>query len=294
MRRLPRFIPFLVASMIGGLPACGGDAPPPPAATPQAAPAPEPVKQEPAEVPLHDRGRVFLVGGEVGFVPLACTIHGATPPVASGDACLALLPIGASIRGMDGAAIKVAGTAKDPCGATAVTIEGSQAALRGHATAPPVDDEWVEVVPVSTPQEDDAAAPAELRAKVAAQVEADHAGLKAKKLEVRQRALLDLDADGAPEQVIAVAVPGPKDADGDETLAFAGLYVIGPDDAAPRKLAGGAPGTVQYRVLGVLDLDKNGKPELWLNAYDSERYTQSVEQVGEAGLTQLGRWVCEV
>ncbi len=293
MRRSSRFSPVLVAC---GLLACGAEAPPPPAPTPKVAPAPEPAKAAAPEVALHDRGRVFMVGGEVGFVPLACSDKRSNPPrLASGDACLALLPTGAAVRGEDGTARKVTGTAKDPCeGATAVTVEGAEEAWRGHATAPPVDDAWAEVVLPTTPAEDDAAAPAELRARVVAQVEKDHPGLKAKKLQVRQRAMIDLDGDGAPEQVVSIAVPGPKDAEGDETLLFAGLYVVAAGDTPPRKLAGAAPGTVQYRVLGALDLDEDRKPELWLNTYDADKFTQSVEQIGEAGLTQLGRWVCEV
>jgi hypothetical protein len=274
---------------------CGAEAPPPaPAPVVKPAPAPEPAK--PPEMPLHDRGRVFLVGGETGFVPLACSDKGATPPArfAGGEACLALLPTGAALRGENGAPRKVTGTGTDPCeGAKSVTVEGTAADWRGFATAPPVDDEWVEVVAPTMPAEADAAAPAELRKRLVEAVEKDHAGVKAKKLQIRQLALIDLDVDGSPEQVVAVAVPGPKDADGDETLAFAGLYVVGAAATPPRKLAGAAPGTVQYTVLGALDLDKDGKPELWLNTYDADRFTQSVEQVGEAGLTQVGRWVCE-
>lgn len=291
---LSRLCPVVVVAAM--MTACGGEAPPAPAPTPKAAPPPAPAKATEPEVALHDRGRVFLVGGEVGFVPLACSDKGGAKPerFKTGDACLELLPKGAQVRGEDGTARTVTGTAKDPCeGATAVTVEGSGDAWRGHATAPPVDAEWVEVVPPTTPAEDDAAAPAELRARVVAQVEKDHPGVKAKKLQVRQRALLDLDGDDAPEQVLAVAVPGAKDADGDETLAFAGLYVVAPGDAPPRKLAGSAPGTVQYRVLGVLDLDKDGKVELWLNTYDADKFTQSLASVGEAGLEQFGHWVCE-
>lgn len=292
MRRLSLVSPVLTICVL----ACGAEAPP--AATPKVEPAAKPA-EAPAKAPelaLHDRGRVFLVGGEAGYVPLACSDRGSTPPArfAAGEACLALLPTSVSVRAEDGTTLKVTGTAKDPCGATAVTVEGTPDAWRGHATAPPVDNEWVDVVPPTTPEEDDRIAPDELRAGLAAQVEQDHAGVKAgKKLQVRQRVSIDITGDGAPEQVVAVAVPGPKDADGDETLAFAGLYVVGPDDAPPRKLAGAAPGTVQYRVLGAFDLDKDGKPELWLNSYDADRFTQSVEQVDEAGLTRLGSWVCE-
>ncbi len=295
MRRSSRSIsvmPVVVSLML----ACGGEAPPPPAPTPKAAPAPAPVKPAEPEMALHDRGRVFLVGGEVGFVPLACSDKGGKKPERwkRGDDCIELLPVGATVRGEDGTPRKITGTAKDPCeGKLAVTVEGTEEAWRGHATAPPVDDAWVEVVTPTTPAEDDAAAPAELRARLVAQVEKDIPGLKAKKLQVRQRAMLDLDKDGAPEQVLAVAVPGKTDADGEETLAFAGLYVVAPGDAPPRRLAGAAGGTVQYRVLGVLDLDKDGTLELWLNTYDAHQFTQSLEMVGEAGLTQIGSWVCE-
>jgi hypothetical protein len=106
MRRSSRFfsvMPVVVSLML----ACGGEAPPAPAPTPKAAPAPAPVKPAEPEVPLHDRGRVFLVGGEVGFVPLACSDKGGKPPGRSEAAttCLALLPVGRDgpRRGRDGA-----------------------------------------------------------------------------------------------------------------------------------------------------------------------------------------------
>jgi hypothetical protein len=279
-----------------GLLACGGEAPPALKVEPKPAPKVEPPAPVDPGLPLHERGRVFLVGGEVGYVPLACSDRGAAPPrrFAGGEACLGLLPAGSAVRGVDGEVRKVKGKAEDPCeGGPAVTIEGAPESWRGHATAPPVDGEWVEVVPPTTPAEADAAASAELKAKLAAAIEKDHAGVKAvKKLQVRQRAIVDVDGDGAPEQVIAVVVPGPRSADGEETLAFAGLYVVSTHEAPARKLAGAAPGALQYTVLGALDLDRDGKPELWLNTYDADRFTQSVEQVGEAGLTQLGKWVC--
>src|SRR5688500_13585502 len=95
--------------------ACGGEAPPAPKTEPKAAPKVEPAKPAEAEVLLHERGRVFLVGGEVGFVPLACHLKADKPGFAGGEACVALLPVGAPVRGVDGVARKVTGTGKDPC-----------------------------------------------------------------------------------------------------------------------------------------------------------------------------------
>lgn len=274
--------------------ACGADTPPPPAPTP--AKAAPPVKAAPpADMPLDTRGRVFLVGGEVGFVPVAChDLQGGARSLA-GDACLPMLPVGSAVRAEDGGERKVSGTAKEPCGGvTAVTVEGSADAWRGHATTPPVQGEWVEVVPPVTPPEADKAAPDELRRRLVEQLGADRPELAAaaKKLQIRQRAVVDLDGDGQPEQLAAVALTGAPGEDGEETLAYAGLYLVPAGDVPPRALVGAAPGGPQYTVLGTLDLDADGKRELWLNTYEADRFTQSVQQVGPAGLVELGSWGC--
>jgi hypothetical protein len=276
--------------------ACGAEPAP---AAPTPAPAKAPAKAEPVQreaMPLELRGRVFLVSSEVGLLPLACHDVEHADRFRRGEACLGLLPVGSEVRGEDGVAHAVTGTAVEPCGEVkAVTVTGAPETWRGHATTPPAHGAWVEAVPLTTPGEADKAAPAELRRRLVAALSADQpalAKLAARQLEVRQRAVLDLDGDGEPEQLAAVAVPGGKTPDGEPLLAYAGLYLLPAGEAPPRQLVGAAPGGPQYTVLGALDLDADGKRELWLNTYEDEGFTQSVQRVGDAGLTELGAWRC--
>lgn len=60
-----------------------------------------------------------------------------------------------------------------------------------------------------------------------------------------------------------------------------------------RKLKGQSGAGVQYMLLGALDLDADGRPELWLNTYDDDGFAWSVEKLGSVDTTELGRRRCE-
>ncbi len=266
--------------------ACGEATPPAP--TPAAAPTPV-VAPAPAP-PVTPHGRVFLAASEAGLTPIAC--HEAhVPKFSSGADCLGLAPVGSELRLESGERVKITGTGMGSCGGTALIVAAEPDALRGHATGP-ADASFVEVVPPTTPDEAAANAPEGLLARVAEVVQAEHPTLKDMKgLQLRQLAQIDLDGDRQPEGLAAVSLPPTEE---DAPPAFAGLYLVpSAADAKPRKLRGAAGSPVQYTVLGALDLDADGKPELWLNSYDDDGFAWSIEQVGSAGLVELGRWRCE-
>lgn len=276
-------LPFVVLMAA----ACGEPAPP-------AAPAPAPVvaAAEPAaaDPPAPPRGRVFLAASEAGLAPVACHLaHVST--FSHGDGCLVLMKSGSNARLESGQVTRVTGVGAAACGeGSALEVDAPVAALRGHAVAP-VETDFVEVIPPVTPAEADRAAPAPLRARLREALLAGHPELApAKGLQVRQVAQVDLDVDGAPETLAVIAVPA---ADPDAPPRFAGLYLVPAGDAPPRKLRGQPGAGVQYMLLGALDLDADGRPELWLNTYDDDGFAWSVEQVGSAGLTELGRRRCD-
>jgi hypothetical protein len=284
----------LVPSFVALLLTACGEAPPP---TPKAAVAPTP-SPAPAAAPVTPHGRVFLAVTESGLIPIAC--HEAhVPKFSFGAPCLALTPTGSELKLESGVRTRVTGTAPAACGGSAAhpsavdmaaLVDAPPEALRGHATAP-ADANFVEVVPPTTPAEALAAAP-ELPARLAAAALAAYPALgDTRKLQLRQLAEIDLDGDRTPETLASVTLPG---ADEDAPPAFAAVYLVPrAADAPPRKLKGEPGAGLQYTVLGALDLDADGRPELWLNSYDDDGFAWSVEQLGSAMLTELGRWRCD-
>ena len=110
-------------------------------------------------------------------------------------------------------------------------------------------------------------------------------------LTIRQVALQDLDADGAPEKIVSVAQINPKDS---ERFIFSGVFVQ----------RGSAPGTwlllesrvndtASFTVRGALDLDGDGNHELWINAVTTEGGGgDRIYQLTQTGATGLGKWSC--
>lgn len=279
--------PLLALPLLALTPGCGEAAPP--------APAPAAVKAAPVlapevKPPATPHGRVFLVAGESGLAPVACHL-GHVPKFSQGDECLELVKVGSSVRLESGQVVKVTGEGKAECGeGKAAVVDALPEALRGHAVAP-ADVDFVEVIPPTTPDEADKAADEPLRRRLREAVEREHPELApAKGLKVRQVAQVDLDGDGKPETLVAVTVPGVGE---DAPPAFAGLFHAPEGELAVRKLKGAAGTGVQYMLLGALDLDADGRPELWLNTYDDDGFVWSVEKLGSVDLTELGRRRCE-
>ena len=272
------------------LTACGAPAAPAPAAKTDPVAAPAEAPGPPAAKQPH--GRVFLAATGTGLTPIAC--HEAhVPKFSNGEACLALMPVGSQVHLESGASAKVLGTGPSDCPGTpgqTLLVEAARESLRGHATAP-ADATFVEVVPPTTPDEAAAAAPSTLLTSLKQAVAAEFPALgDAKQLQLRQFAQVDLDGDGKPEGLAAVSLPGAGE---DAAPAFAGLYLVPHSDPRPRKLKGDPAAGLQYTVLGALDLDADGKPELWLNSYDDDGFAWSIEQVASEGLQELGRWRCD-
>lgn len=265
---------------------CGEAAPPAPAP----AAKPVPVLAPEVKPPAAPHGRVFLVAGESGLAPVACHL-GHVPKFSQGDECLELIKVGSSARLESGQVVKVTGEGKAECGeGKAAVVDALPEALRGHAVAP-ADVDFVEVIPPTTPDEADKAADEPLRGRLRDAVEREHPELApAKGLKVRQVAQVDLDGDHKPETLVAVTLPGAGE---DAAPAFAGLFHAPDGDLPLRKLKGGAGTGVQYMLLGALDLDADGRPELWLNTYDDDGFVWSVEKLGSVDLTELGRRRCE-
>lgn len=280
MRAYPSILVVLMMA------ACGGEPPAPAKPAPAKAAAPlAPAVAPPAE----PHGRVFMIAGESGLAPVACHLAH-VPKFSQGDECLALLKPGSNARLESGQVTRITGAGKADCGeGQAALVEAPAATLRGHAIAP-VETDFVEVIPPVTPAEADKAAPEPLRARLREALLREHPDMTAAKLEVRQVAQIDLDADGKPETLAIVAVPA---ADPEMPPSFSGIFLAPEGEVPVRKLKGEKNSGVQYMLLGALDLDADGRPELWLNTYDDDGFAWSVEKLGSVDLTELGRRRCE-
>jgi hypothetical protein len=265
--------------------ACGE--PPPVKPAPVKTPAPV---VEPVAPPAEPHGRVFMIASEAGLAPVACHLAHVSK-YSQGDECLALLKTGSNARLESGQVTRITGTGKADCGeGLAALVDAPAEALRGHAIAP-VEKDFVEVIPPVTPAEADKAAPEPLRARLREALLREHPEMApAQALQVRQVAQIDLDADGKPETLAVVALPA---ADPEAPPSFAGIFIVPEGELPVRKLKGQSGSGVQYMLLGALDLDADGRPELWLNTYDDDGFAWSVEKLGSVDLTELGRRRCE-
>ncbi len=266
--------------------ACGEPpAKPAPVKTPVAAPVATPVA-----APAEPHGRVFMSASEAGLAPIACHLAHVSK-FSQGDECLVLLKTGSNARLESGQVTRITGTGKADCGeGLAALVDAPVEALRGHAIAP-VDTDFVEPIPPVTPAEADKAAPEPLRARLREALLREAPELApATALQVRQVANIDLDADGKPETLAVIALPA---ADPDAAPSYAGIFVVPEGELPVRKLKGQSGAGVQYMLLGALDLDADGRPELWLNTYDDDGFAWSVEKLGSVDMTELGRRRCE-
>ena len=277
---------LLMLPMVLMAAACGEPAPSVAPAPVKALPPMAPAVAPPAE----PHGRVFLAASESGLTPVACHLAH-VPKFSQGDECLVLMKTGSTARLESGQVTRVTGTGKADCGeGSALVVDAPVDALRGHAIAP-VETDFVEVIPPVTPAEADKAASEPLRTRLRAALLGEHPDLApAKGLQVRQVAQVDLDADGKPETLVVIALPA---ADADAPPSFSGLYLVPEGEVPVRKLKGQAGAGVQYMLLGALDLDADGRPELWLNTYDDDGFAWSVEKLGSVDMTELGRRRCD-
>lgn len=269
---------------------CGAETPPAPK------PAPPPVKAEPAPEPSPPpapTGRALLVATEYGLSPIACFLD-QDKKFAAGEACLALGPVGAEAWLLSGQTATITGRGAATCpGADApeptLAIDAAREALRGDALLPASARELLAYVPPTLPPDVDRAASRELRERVTTALTAAYPALgKLARVRVEQRALLDLDGDGEPEELVAASVPGK---DEDSALRVSAL-LHGPEDGALAPLRGRTDTGEHYTVIGALDLDGDGTRELYLNTYDDDGFSLSVERRAPEGLVSEGRWSC--
>lgn len=105
----------------------------------------------------------------------------------------------------------------------------------------------------------------------------------------RQNATVDVDGDGKDDLFISAILLNPSDPD---TYLFSGLFMAPGGDLAGLQLIDQAKrGTDEIKLLGVVDLDGDGKRELWTGLTFEGGAGERVAQLGDKP-TSLGKWSC--
>lgn len=285
-------LPALLSALAS---ACGGEtAPTPePAPAPTAPPPPAPATPEP--LPPTPPGRAFLVATESGLAPIACFFE-QTRSFAAGAACLELGRAGVEVWLMSGAVATITGRDALTCAGEpqpTLTLDVPREDLRGEAVLPTSLREAVAYAPPTLPHEVDRAAPKSLRKRVQAAIAAAHPQLARAAVRVEQQAQLDLDGDAVSESLVVATVPArSKKGEDAPPPAFSGVFLAPAGDAPPTLLRGHTDASGRFTVLGAVDLDGEGTRELYLNTYDDEGFTLSIERVEGGALTTVGEWRC--
>lgn len=105
----------------------------------------------------------------------------------------------------------------------------------------------------------------------------------------RQKASVDIDGDGKDELFVSAVLVNPKDPD---AYLFSGLFMApGGDLAALQLIDKASKGVDEIKLFGVVDLDGDGKRELWTGISFEGGAGERVVQLG-AQPKSLGKWTC--
>ena len=105
----------------------------------------------------------------------------------------------------------------------------------------------------------------------------------------RQKATVDVDGDGKDELFVSAILANPSDPD---TYLFSGLFMAPGGDLANLQLIDQVKrGTDEIKLFGAVDLDGDGKRELWTGLSFEGGAGERVVQLGDSPKT-LGKWTC--
>lgn len=234
---------------------------------------------------------LFSVDG--ALVPLAC-FDKAKGALATGADCAALVAEGSEVYmessfGKKALEKTTSGTVTSTCGDEGAT---PTEALSGGA-----DYDWA-VWPKSVAPTFEQLSPdtwsdrgarlEEAEAKAIQDAIAKHRDAKGEFLS-KQKALIDIDGDGKKELFVSAVLLNPSDPD---TALFSGLFMAPGGDLANVQLIDRAKkGTDVIKLFGAVDLDGDGKRELWTGISFDGGAGERVVQLG-AEPKPLGKWTC--
>jgi hypothetical protein len=262
-------------------------------------PEPLPLDTTPAEPqfdltgpkPPETSSVLFSVDG--GLLPLACFDKDKKAILTGGD-CVALVAEGSEVY-MESSFGKKA-LEKTGSGTTMSTC-GDEGAIPTAALSAGAEYDWA-VWPKSVAPTFEQLSPdtwsdrgarlEEAEAKAIQDAMAKHGGSKGEFLS-KQKASLDVDGDGKKELFVSAVLISPSDPD---TFAFSGLFMaFGGDLANVVLIDRTKKGTDVVKLFGAVDLDGDGKRELWTGISFDGGAGERIVQLG-AEPKPLGKWTC--
>lgn len=267
-----------------------------PAAKTPEAPPPDTTPAEPqfdltGPKPPETSAVVFSVDG--ALLPLACFDMG-KKAIAVGAECVGLVAEGSEVY-MESSFGK---KALEKTGAgTAMSTCGDEGAIPTAALTAGADYDWA-VWPKSVAPTFEQLSPdtwsdrgarlEEVEAK-AVQDAITKLGVSKGEFLSKQKALLDVDADGKKELFTSVVMVNPSDPD---RYLFSGLFMAPGGDLANLQLIDRTKkGTDVVKLFGAVDLDGDGKRELWTGIAFDGGAGERIVQLG-AEPKPLGKWTC--
>lgn len=228
---------------------------------------------------------VSTMVGDAQALPLACFRPGAG--WRSGDACLPWLPREGTLRSLDGGGGRLLG--QD----ARVRCSGYAPARRGLRVEAPIQSGavlWTEDSTVRFEWPQDAAEPAPLPREVLAELyrtAGRHLGAEPGVLGVTGASSWPLDVDGdGTQDALVLAEALARDAQ----AAVAAIVLSGPE---PRTVPlGVTPGVGGLSLRGVMDLDADGVPELWVVEDTGAALIDRLVRMRGTRLEELARYVC--
>jgi hypothetical protein len=262
-------------------------------------PEPLPVDNTPAEPqfdltgpkPPETSSVVFSVDG--GLLPLACFDKDKKTLVTGAD-CVALVAEGSEVY-MESSFGKKA-LEKTGAGTTMSTC-GDEGAIPTAALSAGAEYDWA-VWPKSVAPTFEQLSPdtwsdrgARLEEPEATAIQAAIAKHRDSKGEFlpKQKATIDVDGDGKKELFVSAVLISPSDPD---TYLFSGLFMAPGGDLGNIVLIDRAKkGTDVIKLFGAVDLDGDGKRELWTGIAFEGGAGERIVQLG-AEPKPLGKWTC--
>jgi hypothetical protein len=300
MIRRAAVVPFFALALLT-MPGCKSE-PEPEAKTDKPAPkTPEvpPPDTTPAEPqfdltgpkPPETSSVIFSVDG--ALVPLAC-FDKAKGAIGTGADCVALVAEGSEVY-MESSFGK---KAMEKTGAgTAMSTCGDEGAIPTAALTAGADYDWAvwpkSVAPtfeqLSPDTWSDRGARLEEIEGKAIQGAIANAGVSKGEFLSKQKALLDVDGDGKQELFVSAVMVNPSDPD---KYLFSGLFMVPGGDLANVQLIDRVQkGTDVVKLFGAVDLDGDGKRELWTGLSFDGGAGERIVQLG-AEPKPLGKWTC--
>lgn len=273
--------------------------------------APEPKQEEPAPEPAPDPGPVeprfdlsgpkppatssvlFSVDG--ALLPLAC-FDKDKGALATGSDCVGLVAEGSEVYmkssfGKEALEKTGAGTTNSIC--------GDEGAIPCAALEQGADYDWgvypkslapdfVQIDPETWSDRGARLEEAEAKA-VQSVIAANRKGGKDGEFQPRQKAAADIDGDGKDELFVSAVLINPSDPD---TYLFSGLFMAPGGDLGQMQLVDKTKrGADEIKLFGAVDLDGDGKRELWTGISFEGGAGERVIQLGDSP-KPLGKWSC--